>query len=118
MQNKNHGKLLEILLIIKGMDKTEFSKLIGKDRNNFPNTFKKEKLGEDLLEDICKVMEIDRGYFDTDLNSMVSNYQSANNNLGSTVSQNIVGNDTNALYERLLKEKDEVIKLLREQLNK
>ena len=98
MTHRNHGKLLEIALIIKGISKGGFCELMGKDKNNYPNNFKKEKLNEGLLRDICKALEIDRTYFDTEPTSII--HQKPRD--GTT--------DLKDLYERLLSEKDERLK--------
>lgn len=115
----NHRKLLEILLIVKDIDKTQFSEMMGKNRHNFSAQFKKDKLNEALLDEVCRVLETPRSYFDLDLDQFLVNQQ-AHNNIGSSVSQNVGTTENSSmkdLYERLLKEKDEVIKMLREKID-
>jgi translation initiation factor 6 (eIF-6) len=117
MDNKNihHGKILGKLLLEKEISKGEFCKLMGYSPKNYTTNFYKEKLAEKVLEKIGEVLSVDLSIFQNEMQESPQTNKGniVNGNGNGFVTQNVASND---LYERLLKEKDNQIEMLKQQV--
>jgi transcriptional regulator with XRE-family HTH domain len=98
----NHGKILEKLLIEKDISKSQFCNMIGVTPSNYKYYFGKEIIDNKYLDKINELLGIDLNYQEPEPFVSIGILDAANTNKGVDL--------TKDLYERLLAEKERIIK--------